>query len=180
MDSANFEIQAVLKRVRRSRHLRLSFGADGRVLLTRPFWVSEKVAREFLKSKEAWLREQWQRLQLSEDNYFRRGGREDYLKHKEKARILARERLSYFNQFYNFKFSRISIRNQRSRWGSCSKSGGLNFNYRIIFLPPDLADYLIVHELCHLGELNHSPAFWRLVAQTIPDYASRRRLLRKL
>ncbi|HPY99327.1 MAG TPA: M48 family metallopeptidase, partial [bacterium] len=111
---------------------------------------------------------------------FRRGGREDYLRNKEKARALVVPRLDYFNQFYNFKFRRLSIRDQRSRWGSCSRNGGLNFNYRLVFLPPNLADYLIVHELCHLGEFNHSPAFWKLVARTIPDYENRRRLLRKL
>ncbi|HOD87044.1 MAG TPA: M48 family metallopeptidase [bacterium] len=174
------EIKIILKRVRRSRHLRLSIGADGSVLLTRPFWVSEKAARYFLNTKADWLKAQWQKGRASDDNYFRRGGREDYLRNKEKARALVVPRLDYFNQFYNFKFRRLSIRDQRSRWGSCSRNGGLNFNYRLVFLPPNLADYLIVHELCHLGEFNHSPAFWKLVARTIPDYENRRRLLRKL
>lgn len=180
LENISPDIKVIFKRVRRSRHLRLSFGADGRVLLTRPFWVSESSARAFLRSKEKWLAIQWQKWQARDDNYFRRGNREDYLQNKEKARLLVAERLAYFNKFYNFSFKRLSIRDQRSRWGSCSKSGGLNFNYRIVFLPTELADYLVVHELCHLGELNHSPAFWRLVAKTIPDYESRRRLLRKL
>jgi len=95
------------------------------------------------------------------------------------ARALVKTKLEYFNQHYGFTYHRISIRNQRSRWGSCSKEGNLNFNYRIIFLPPALADYLIIHELCHLKEFNHSRAFWALVAQTIPHYQTVRRELKK-
>lgn len=179
MTSLNPEIKITLRRVRRSRHLRLSIAADGRVLLTRPFWVTERAAREFLKTKEAWLLEKWRELQARPDNYFHRGGREDYLKHKEAARVLVKRKLEYFNNFYKFDFKRISIRDQRSRWGSCSKAGGLNFNYRIVFLPENLVDYLIVHELCHLKELNHSSDFWRLVEKTIPDYKERRRALKQ-
>ncbi|MDB5254321.1 MAG: putative metal-dependent hydrolase [Parcubacteria group bacterium] len=100
-----------------------------------------------------------------------------YLKHKEAARALVIERLEHFNLFYTFQYKRIFIKNHKSRWGSCSKQGNLNFNYRIIFLPPKLADYLIVHELCHLGEFNHSPRFWDLVEQTLPDWKKRRREL---
>lgn len=172
------DLNIKLRRVRRARHLRLSIAADGRVLLTRPFWVSEKVARKFLAEKSDWLAEKWRELQARPDNYFRRGGREEYLKNKEAARTLVLAKLEKFNQLYHFPIRRISIRDQRSRWGSCSKAGGLNFNYRIVFLPDDLADYLVVHEICHLGELNHRPAFWQLVARAVPDYEARRRRLR--
>jgi predicted metal-dependent hydrolase len=100
-----------------------------------------------------------------------------YLRYKEAARTLVIERLEHFNTFYNFHYKRIFIKNHKSRWGSCSKQGNLNFNYRIVFLPPKLADYLIVHELCHLGEFNHSPRFWKLVERTLPDWKKRRKEL---
>lgn len=100
-----------------------------------------------------------------------------YLKHKEEARALVKARLEYYNSFYNFTYKRISIKNHRSRWGSCSKKGNLNFNYRIALLSPDLADYIVVHELCHLGEFNHSKSFWMLVARTLPDWPRRRKEL---
>jgi len=93
-----------------------------------------------------------------------------YAEHKEAARALVHTKLTHWNQFYNFTYHRVAIRNTRSRWGSCSSKGNLNFNYRILFLPPELQDYLIVHELCHLQEMNHAPQFWALVAQQIPDY----------
>ena len=67
-------------------------------------------------------------------------------------------------------YNRVTIRNQRSRWGSCSSQKNLNFNYRLIFLPEYLLDYVVVHELCHLYELNHSAEFWSLVEHIYPQY----------
>ena len=91
-------------------------------------------------------------------------------KKREQARIFVENRLSYFNKIYNFEINRVAIKNTSTRWGSCSSKKNLNFNYKIIYLKPELADYLIVHELCHLGQLNHSKKFWELVAKTIPNY----------
>lgn len=101
------------------------------------------------------------------------------VKKREQARRLVENRLGYFNKFYNFKINRVAIKNTSSRWGSCSSLGNLNFNYKIIYLRPELADYLIVHELCHLGELNHSKKFWALVGQTTPNYVEINRELRR-
>ena len=92
------------------------------------------------------------------------------IKKREQARNFAKNRIEYFNKFYGFKVNRIAIKNTSTRWGSCSSRGNLNFNYKIIYLRSALADYLIVHELCHLGELNHSKRFWDLVKKTIPNY----------
>jgi len=102
-----------------------------------------------------------------------------YLSYREPARELIKGRLVYFNQFYGFAFNRIAVKNHRRRLGSCSKKGNLNFNYKIYFLPPELRDYVIVHELCHLGQFNHSKSFWELVARTVPDHKERAREIRK-
>ncbi len=104
----------------------------------------------------------------------------DFAEHKTRAETLVRERIEHWNKIYHFTYNKITIRNQRSRWGSCSKKGNLNFNYKIALLSPVLVDYIVVHELCHLGEFNHSRKFWDLVGQTIPDYALRRAELRKV
>jgi predicted metal-dependent hydrolase len=101
-----------------------------------------------------------------------------YVAHKKTARALVLSRLEYFNQFYNLTWNRVAIRNQRRCWGSCSSKKNLNFNYKIQFLPPHLADYIVVHEMCHLIELNHGQGFWDLVAQQVPDYEARIQELR--
>ncbi len=103
-----------------------------------------------------------------------------YAAHKEAARTLCQARLEHFNQHYNLQYNRLSIKNTRSRWGSCSSKKNLNFNYRIVFLPAELQDYLIVHELCHLQEMNHAKQFWDLVAEQVPDYVERIKQLRSV
>lgn len=100
------------------------------------------------------------------------------MKHREAAREFIHARLAYWNQFYGFKYNRVSIKNTKSRWGSCSRKGNLNFNYKLALIPAHLADYVIVHELCHLGEFNHGPKFWKLVEKAMPDYKERRRALK--
>ncbi len=102
-----------------------------------------------------------------------------YTAHKERARVFIHERLEYFNTHYQLTYKRVAIKNQKSCWGSCSQNGNLNFNYKLVFLPPHLADYVIVHELCHLAHLNHSPAFWARVAEVCPDFSKHRNELRR-
>jgi len=99
---------------------------------------------------------------------------------REQARIFVENRISYFNKIYNFEINRVAIKNTSTRWGSCSSKKNLNFNYKIIYLKPIFADYLIVHELCHLGQMNHSKNFWALVEKTIPDYGKINKELRGL
>lgn len=96
-----------------------------------------------------------------------------YIAHKEQARRVVHARLEHFNLHYGFSYGRVAVRNQRRCWGSCSSLKNLNFNYRILFLPPELQDYIVVHELCHLQEMHHRQSFWDLVAEQIPDYKER-------
>ncbi len=103
-----------------------------------------------------------------------------YEEHKEHARALVHEKLAHWNQYYNCTYNRVAIKNLRSRWGSCSSKQNLNFNYRIVFLPEALIDYIIVHELCHLIEFNHSSTFWEHVARTIPDHYELKSALRAI
>ena len=77
-----------------------------------------------------------------------------------------------------FEYNRIAIRNQKTRWGSCSSNKNLNFNYKIVFLPYELAEYLVVHELCHLKHFNHSKDFWGLVEVFCPNYKSHQNILK--
>lgn len=105
--------------------------------------------------------------------------RRHYLKHKEDARILAHARLEHFNLHYGFSYNRVSIKDTKGRWGSCSSKKNLNFSYKILFLSPEERDYVIVHELCHLKEMNHGSEFWRLVAETVPDWQKHRASIKR-
>jgi len=103
-----------------------------------------------------------------------------YRAHKERARGYVKERVETLSAVYGFQYGRIAIRNTKRSWGSCSELGNLNFNYKIVFLPDSLAEYIIVHELCHLREFNHSTRFWKHVESIIPDWKERRRALKRL
>lgn len=112
----------------------------------------------------------------------RRGGK-PYRAAVKEAKKIAEERIERFGTYYTgrhgVRHARVSIRKQKTRWGSASTRGTLSFNYRIVFLPSELADYIVVHELCHLKEMNHSARFWALVVETIPDWKARRAALRR-
>ena len=96
--------------------------------------------------------------------------RKHYLLNKKAARKIILESLDFFANLYDIKYRKVAIRNQRTKWGSCSKSGNLNFNYKVAFLPKDQRDYVIVHEICHIIEFNHSKRFWAEVGRTVPNY----------
>jgi len=100
---------------------------------------------------------------------------------EEQGRIEARARISLLAQSeaaaLGVTYTRLTMRNQRSRWGSCSSTGALSFNWRLVLAPHDVLDYVVVHEVCHLVELHHGPAFWRLVAKRRPGYAESKQWL---
>lgn len=106
--------------------------------------------------------------------------RKKYEDNKELARKIIKERLEIINGFYGFEYKKVAIRDTKSRWGSCSARRNLNFNYKIIFLPDHLRDYIIVHELCHLKEMNHSIMFWNEVAKYCSDYKNCRSELKSI
>lgn len=98
--------------------------------------------------------------------------------YRKKAKAYIGQRAAELAATHGFIYKKITIRNQKTRWGSCSSLGNLNFNWRLMMTPPAAIDYLIIHELCHLRELNHSKRFWNLVAALCPDYAYWRKWLK--
>ena len=89
-----------------------------------------------------------------------------------------RERLGEYASRLGVEFGRVAIRDQKSRWGSCSAKHNLNFNWKLIMAPPEALDYVVIHELCHLIEFNHSPRFWRLVEEQMPEYEAWKKWLK--
>ena len=173
-------ISYILRRKRFSRVLRFAVHADGRLVVTAPVLLARKKIERIIEEKSDWILE---KLKRRTSDVGRRvtaaEAKAMYMKHRGDALKFAKERLEFFNHVYGLKWNRVTIKNSRTRWGSCSGKGNLNFNYKIALLPIALADYIVVHELCHLAQMNHSPKFWRLVAQTIPDYAARRKAIRE-
>lgn len=171
-----------LKRSSRARHMRITIFPTGDVRVTAPRLVPEFFIRKFVASKNLWIERTVAKFRakpfVPKVSKWGTGKRREYLAHKKAAKILAIEKVKHFAVKYGFEFGKITIRNQKSRWGSCSRKGNLNFSYRIVFLPPELQDYLVVHEVCHIKEFNHSRAFWGLVAQEIPSYKELRKKLR--
>jgi predicted metal-dependent hydrolase len=171
-----------LRKSTKAKHLRVTVYKDGRVVVTVPKRVSLEIGKKFLEEKREWVERKIEEMQAREAKLpaqtVPKGSKKDLEEKREAALALVRERLEHFNKLYGFTWKNVSVKNLTTRWGSCSKIGNLNFSYKIIYLSKELADYLVVHELCHLGEFNHSRKFWLLVARAIPEYASLRKQLR--
>lgn len=166
---------------KKSKSIRLSIHHDGSVVVTHPRYVPKFIVNKFIKDKADWIIEKIDLYLKMNGGVFKSKSEkhDDYLKYKDEALNRVLNKLKYYNKFYNYKWHNVSIKNQKTRWGSCSRKGNLNFNYKIALLSEEEANYIIVHELCHLKEFNHSSKFWNLVAVAIPEHKEIRSSLRK-
>lgn len=157
--------------------MRITVRPGGFVVLTAPPTMSMAEIESYVASKRTWLTKSIARMESL--RALPVSGRRSYVRHKEGARVFVTERLVHWNQYCRYSYKRVSIKNTRRLWGSCSRRGNLNFSFALLFLPRELADYVIVHELCHLKEHSHGRDFWRLVERVLPDYRARRAELRR-
>lgn len=172
------QVDYILKRSKRAKRLRLSVHRDASVVMTLPMRASRIAGERFMIEKAAWLLGKILDTKAKRDSSPAELAGADYARDKKKAAAFIKERVSHFARLYDYRYERIFIRNQKTRWGSCSAKRNLNFNFKLFALPQPLADYVIVHELCHLEEMNHSAAFWKLVAKIFPDYRELRKELK--
>lgn len=138
-----------------------------------------EIAR-IVKEKEAWIERQlskYEAEQKSAQQIVPFTG-EELHDLAQKALAYIPKRVAYFAGLMHVDYGRITIRNQRTRWGSCSSKGNLNFNCLLMCAPPEVIDYIVVHELCHRKQMNHSKAFWQEVAAVLPDYKMQEKWLR--
>ena len=156
------------------RTLSLQVKNDGRVLVRAPYRASLRDITAFVQKNRAWLekhlqkvREEQARNALSADPPLTM---EEIRDLADKALRVIPARAAHFAPLVGVTYGRITIRNQKTRWGSCSGKGNLNFNCLLMLAPPEVLDYVVVHELCHRKQMNHSAAFWAEVARVIPDY----------
>ncbi len=166
-----------LKRSARARALRIDVHPGGDVVITAPDFLGASAIESFVARHKQWIA---RKVRESRSRSLIRVKRRDIAALKEKARAFAESRAAHFATIYGVSFKRITIRAQKTRWGSCSRLGSLSFNYKIAALPERLADYVIAHEICHLRHFDHSHAFWGLVAETFPDYRDIRRAMRRI
>ena len=165
------------KLLRSSRKtLSLQITPAGEILLRCPLKYPVREAEKFLESKRPWLEKHLSRLEnrqkvpaISPEELHR-------LAHQA-ARVIP-ERVSHFAPLVGVAPGRITVRSQRTRWGSCSANGNLSFNCLLMLCPPEVVDYVVVHELCHRRQMNHSPAFWAEVERILPDYRARKQWLK--
>lgn len=174
----NKKVSYTLRKSRRARRMRLAVYCDGSVVVTSPFDLQESITERFIREKTEWLFSKLSFFQQFRNKPISRYNFEDYLRYKDKALFLVTQKVAEYSSKYGFDFNQIKIKNQKTCWGSCSRKGNLNFNYKIIFLPEKIQDYIVVHELCHLKEFNHSKKYWALVEEIMPDYLDIKRELK--
>lgn len=173
------EIPYYIRLSARAKRVSLTVGGDGKLVAVLPKRANEIIAKKFIKEKQAWVlkhvceRERLFQILLPDHT------KKEYEILKQYAHRFVVERINKIKENYNFSFNSINIKNNKSQWGSCSKAGNLSFTYKIIFLPEKMAEYIIVHELCHLEEFNHSKRFWMLVGDISPNYEIYEQRLKK-
>jgi len=161
-----------IKKSSKAKRVSIRIDQNRQVTLTMPALFPEYLAKQFIDQKQAWIEE---KLATIPDNIYTQ---EHYKQHKEKARRIISARVQDWAQIMGLSYNQLSIRHTNTRWGSCSSKRNLNFSYRLIFLDSELMDYVIIHELSHLVEMNHSKRFWNIVATYCPDYSDQRANLR--
>lgn len=161
----------------------ISISPDGQITLRVPRHATDKEITRLLIEKRIWIvtrylktQTQQQKRPVSDLTDTQRAALER--RYIAAAKEYFPKRVSYFQQFTGGSYSRITVRDQKTRWGSCSARGTLSFNWRLMLAPPAILDYVVVHELCHLTHMNHSAAFWRKVESVCPDYRTARKWLK--
>jgi predicted metal-dependent hydrolase len=161
-----------IRKSAKAKRVSIKIDQNRQVSLIIPSRFPEYLAKQFIIQKQAWIEE---KLSTIPENIYTP---EHYKKHKERARGIITSRVQYWAQIMGLSYNRLSIRNTATRWGSCSNKRNLNFSYKLIFLDSELMDYVIIHELAHLVEMNHSKRFWNIVGTYCEDYRECRARLR--
>ena len=146
---------------------------DGEVVVRAPMRMPTAAIESFVKNKASWIEKQLARLPVVEK--FTEVQMEKLVK---KAKTVIPEKVAHFAPLVGVDYGRVSIRAQHTRWGSCSGKGTLNFNCLLMLAPPEVADYVVVHELCHRKEMNHSQRFWLEVERVLPNYRASKKWLK--
>ena len=154
---------------------------DGSVLVRATRNCPQSRIDTFLKEKQTWVlaKVEEQKEKEADSMKIQPLSEAEQRLYRDKAREIFEQKVSYYAQMMGVSYGRIAIRDQKTRWGSCSGEGNLNFNWRLIFAPAGVLDYVVVHELAHRKEMNHSPRFWKVVEDTMPEYRKYQKWLKE-
>ncbi len=162
-DDITVEINGVglvlFERSKRAKRLNISVKPFQGVRVAVPYASSFKKAEEFVHTKAAWLKRQLEKVKRYEEKYNYNSTNADHVD-KAKAKTTLGKRLKWLTGKYGFSYNRVFIRNQKTRWGSCSSKNNISLNMQLVRLPDELVDYVILHELAHTIKKDHSKAFW--------------------
>ena len=162
----------------RRKTIAIQIDREGQVIVRTPYGITKRQVEEFLDEKKDWILQTRQRVekrkteQISISEEVRREG-------IERAKRIFPERTAYFAKRMGVDYGRITIREQKTRWGSCSSAGNLNFNWKLVLMPSELLDYVVVHELTHLLERGHNVHFYGILDQVYPNWKACRERLKK-
>ena len=150
--------------------------AEGKVVVRCPHRTTVATVEAFLREKSDWIHAHLRKkAALPPAEPYTNAQRQAL---GERTKVLLEQRLPALAKKVGVTFHNVTVRAQRTRWGSCSSKGNLNFNCLLALVPPEVFDYVVVHELCHLREMNHSPKFWAEVEKYHPDYKACRQWLK--
>lgn len=155
---------------------------QGKVLAKVPFLATDMQIKEFLLRYQSWIKQKVIRAREStrEPDYKIPAFSNITAAERKKIKDTFQKKVEFYAKQMQVEFCKITIRNQKTRWGSCSSKKNLNFNYKLYFLPEEWMDYVVVHELAHLVYMNHGSEFWHLVEKHCPAYAQYRQELNRV
>lgn len=158
------------------RTVSLQIKRDGKILVRAPLKMSQKTIDEFVLKHENWIKS---KLEIVKNRHVAEDFSEKEIKElKKKLQVIITPILEKYSKIMNVEYTKVSINSARTRFGSCSSKKTLNFSYRLVLYPYEAIEYVCVHELAHLKEMNHSRKFWQIVASILPDYKKRKELLK--
>ena len=163
----------------RARRYIIRVRADGTVRVTMPRWGSRREAEAFALQQQRWIERQRRRVAEREPPAAPAHSDEEIRALRARARKELPDALLRMAAVHGLSVARVSVRNQRWRWGSCSAKGHICLNWRLLLMPDPVREYVLIHELMHLRRLDHSRVFWKLVAEACPGYEESRKWLRQ-
>lgn len=151
---------------------------EGKLIVRAPFGMSKKGVADIVDSHKSWVYRSIEK-QRQRNSKYENLSDENIAELRKTAKMVLSSKVDKYAQIMGLKHGRITITSAKTRFGSCSSKGNLAFSYRLMLYPDEAVDYVVVHELAHLVEMNHSPAFYRIVESVLPDYKKRQMLLKK-